>query len=464
MKELRILLIEDDALLRKATYDRLRTMGHDVQARDCLAQARQILEEMDVDLVLSDMRLPDGDGLKFIAEQKELHPDTEMVIMTAYADISTAVEALKVGAFDYLPKPFEDEQLDKIIRNAADKQTLTRQVTSLSEMQVKECGEVLSFGEMIGSSVLAKIFERAQLIARAPDTTALIMGESGTGKGMLARAIHLTSPRAKKPFLDINCAAIPEQLMESELFGYEKGAFTDAKQRKPGLFEAAEGGTVFLDEIGDMDLKLQGKILKVLEDKSFRRLGGAKSVSVDVRVVAATNRDLKKRVEEGLFREDLYYRLSILPIVMPPLREHKDNIEPLSLYFLKLLGAQMGKKIKGYSPRARAALRAYDWPGNIRELRNVVERSLILTVGDEIDADVLGILPAIELPPTADHAEPSPSAAPSTEIPPMSLSECEKKLILSVLRSAEGNKNRAAEILQIHRTTLYKKMAEYGIS
>lgn len=458
MKELQILVIEDDALLRKAIYDRLRSAGHDVQARDCLAQARQILEETDVDLLLSDMRLPDGDGLKFIAEQKELHPDTEMVVMTAYADISTAVEALKAGAFDYLPKPFEDEQLDKIVRNVADKQTLTRQVTSLSEMQVRECGEVLSFGEMIGSSVLVKIFERAQLIALAADTTALIMGESGTGKGMLARAIHLASPRAKKPFLDINCAAIPEQLMESELFGYEKGAFTDAKQRKPGLFEAAEGGTVFLDEIGDMDLKLQGKILKVLEDKCFRRLGGAKSVSVDVRVVAATNRALKKRVEEGLFREDLYYRLSILPIVMPPLREHKDNIEPLALYFLKLLGAQMGKKIKGYSTKARSAMHAYDWPGNIRELRNVVERSLILTTGDEIEADVLG------LPSTADVPAEETPPAPAGEIPPMSLSACEKKLILSVLHSVEGNKNRAAEVLQIHRTTLYKKMAEYGIT
>lgn len=459
MKDLRILVIEDDALLRKAIYDRLRAMGHDVQARDCLAQARQVIEEADLDLILSDMRLPDGDGLKFIAEQKELYPDLEMVIMTAYADISTAVEALKAGAFDYLPKPFEDEQLDKIVRNVADKQTLTRQVTSLSERQVKECGEVLSFGEMIGSSVLVKIFERARLIAQAPDTTALVMGESGTGKGMLARAIHLSSPRAKKPFLDINCAAIPEQLMESELFGYEKGAFTDAKQRKPGLFEAAEGGTIFLDEIGDMDLKLQGKILKVLEDKTFRRLGGAKSVSVDVRVVAATNRDLKKRVEEGLFREDLYYRLTILPIVMPPLREHKDNIEPLSRYFLKLLCAQMGKKVTGYTPQAVAAMLAYDWPGNIRELRNVVERSLILTPDGEIEPDVLGL-------PLPGELQPGLSApvASAGEIPPMSLSECEKKLILSVIKSVDGNKNKAAEVLQIHRTTLYKKMTEYEIS
>jgi DNA-binding NtrC family response regulator len=460
MKELQILIIEDDPLVRKALYDQLRSMGHEVQARDCLAEAKEVLSEFDIDLILSDMRLPDGNGLEFIARQKEETPDIEMVMMTAFADVTTAVEAIKCGAFDYLPKPFEDEQLEKIIRNVADKQTLTRQVSSLSELQVKECGDVIGFGEMIGSSVLVKIFERAKLIANAPDTTALIMGESGTGKGMLAKAMHLASPRNKKPFVDINCAAIPEQLMESELFGYEKGAFTDAKQKKIGLFEAAEGGTIFLDEIGDMDLKLQGKILKILEDKSFRRLGGAKKTSVDVRVIAATNRDLKQRVAEGLFREDLYYRLSILPITMPPLREHKENIEPLAKYFLQMLCAQMGRKIKGFTPSAAQALRTYDWPGNIRELKNVVERSLILTTGDQVDADVLGLPGTDSL---ATGTAPAPAPASSDQIPPMSMSQCEKKLIESVLQSVDGNKNKAAEVLEIHRTTLYKKLSEYGL-
>ena len=441
MKELQILVIEDDPLVRKAIYDQLRKQGHEVQARDCLVEARQVIEEMDLDMILSDMRLPDGDGLAFIREQKEATPDVEMVIMTAFADVTTAIEALKAGAFDYLPKPFENEQLEKIVRNIGDKRSLSRQVSSLSALQVKECGDVIGFGEMIGSSVLVGIFEKATLIAQS-DTTALVMGESGTGKGMLAKAIHHASPRNKKPFVDINCAAIPEQLMESELFGYEKGAFTDAKSKKIGLFEAAEGGTIFLDEIGDMDLKLQGKILKVLEDKSFRRLGSSKQVRVDVRIVAATNRELKKRVEEGAFREDLYYRLSILPIVMPPLREHKENIEPLALYFLKQLCAQMGRKIKGFSPQAKQALATYDWPGNIRELKNVIERGLILTPGDEVGVDALGLtLPDVVQEPACESGG---DAVNPGGIVPMSLSACEKLLIRTVLDSVEGNKNKAS--------------------
>ncbi|NCD33096.1 MAG: sigma-54-dependent Fis family transcriptional regulator [Spartobacteria bacterium] len=464
MKELCILVIEDDPLVRKALYDHLRSQGHDIQARDCLAEAADLLTSFEPDLILSDMRLPDGDGLKFIGKQRESFPATEMVVMTAFADVETAVEAIKCGAFDYLPKPFEIEQVDKIVRNVADKLSLSRQVSSLSELQVKQCGDVVQFGEMIGSAGLADIFERAGLIADAQATTALIMGESGTGKGMIARAIHQASPRRNKPFVDINCAAIPEQLIESELFGYEKGAFTDAKNKKIGLFEAAEGGTIFLDEIGDMDLKLQAKILKILEDKEFRRLGGSRSTKVDVRIVAATNRNLKERVEEGLFREDLYYRLSILPIVMPPLRDHKENIEPLSLYFLKQLCGQMGKNVEGFTPAARDALCSYSWPGNVRELRNVVERSLILTRGNIVDTPALG-LPG-GLSPHALSTPDTGAGAPSADngISPMSLSECERKLIEVVLKSVGGNKNKAADVLQIHRTTLYKKMAEYGIS
>jgi len=458
MKDLQILVIEDDELLRKSIYDQLRSKGHDVQARDTLSEASAVLAELEVDLILSDMRLPDGDGLKFIAAQKQKTPDIEMVIMTAFADVTTAIEAIKCGAFDYLSKPFEEEQLEKIVRNVADKQALSRQVSSLTERQMKECGDVINFGEMIGSAALADVFKKAQLIAQAQSTTALIMGESGTGKGMIAKAIHHSSPRSKKPFVDINCAAIPEQLMESELFGYDKGAFTDAKQKKIGLFEAAEGGTVFLDEIGDMDLKLQGKILKILEEKTFRRLGGAKMIRVDVRVIAATNRDLKERVSEGLFREDLYYRLTILPITMPPLREHKENVEPLARYFLNMLCAQMGRKIKGFTSKALTALQAYDWPGNIRELKNVVERGLILTQDESVGVENLGLTPSGKVDVTAGSG-----AASDVEIPPMTLAECEKKLIKSVLNSVGGNKNKAAETLKIHRTTLYKKMAEYGL-
>ncbi len=456
MKELRILVIEDDPLTRKSLYDRLRKWGHDALACDCLAEARAFLDKQDFDLIISDIRLPDGDGLKFMAEQKKDRPELDVVIMTAYADVPTAVAAIKSGARDYLPKPFEVEHLEKIVRNAAELRALSRQVHSLAQLAVKEVGEVLRFGEMIGASTLGPIFERARMIAQAPDTTALIMGESGTGKGMLAKAIHLASPRVNEPFVDINCAAIPEQLIESELFGYEKGAFTDAKSRRAGLFEAADGGTIFLDEIGDMDLKLQGKILKVIEDKAFRRLGSEKMTRVDVRIVAATNRDLKARVKESAFREDLYYRLSVLPIVMPPLRDHRENIPPLAHYFLKTLGNQMGAKAREFSASAMAALRQYDWPGNVRELRNVVERSIILTPGPMIETGVLG-LPGVD--PLA-----APALAPGAGVPIMSLAAAEKQLIQAVLSSVAGNKNKAAEILQIHRTTLYKKMTEYKLA
>ena len=318
MPELQILLVEDDPLLRKSVYDRLSGWGHRVMACETLREASDLLEKQPFDLAFVDMRLPDGDGLQFLHERKPMHPDTVMVTMTAYADVTTAVAAIKCGAYDYLPKPFEEEELEKIVRNVGEKLDLSRQVTTLSLLTTGDFEDLWHFGNMIGTTTLGRIFEVAERIAKSPDTTVLILGESGTGKGMLAKAIHRASPRAEKPFVDINCSAIPGQLMESELFGYEKGAFTDAKNRKPGLLEIANGGTVFLDEIGDMDLNLQGKLLKVIEDKEFRRLGGARTTHVDIRIVAATNRDLQARVKEGKFREDLYYRLSVVPIHMPP--------------------------------------------------------------------------------------------------------------------------------------------------
>jgi transcriptional regulator with PAS, ATPase and Fis domain len=270
---------------------------------------------------------------------------------------------------------------------------------------------------------------------------------------MLAQAIHRLSPRAEKPFVDINCSAIPGQLMESEIFGYERGAFTDAKNRKPGLLEIANEGSVFLDEIGDMDLNLQGKLLKVIEDKEFRRLGGAHTTKVDIRIIAATNRDLRVRVKEGKFREDLYYRLSVVPLVMPPLREHKKSIEPLASYYLNFLNRQIGREIKGFTSRAMKALKEYTWPGNVRELRNCIERGVLLESGEEIDIESLGL----------PRGSGGSTREKGKEIPPMSLAEGEKRLIASVLDSVEGNKNKAAEILKIHRTTLYKKMQEYKL-
>jgi DNA-binding NtrC family response regulator len=452
---LRILIIEDDALLRKAVYDRVSKWGHKAHACESLAEARDFQEKSVFDLVLTDMCLPDGNAVDFLEEEKKANPETEIVVMTAFADVRTAISAIRSGAYDYLPKPFEDEQLEKVIRNVAEKCSLSKQVSMLGQLAEPDLDDFQQFGDMIGTASLGRIFETARRIAKTPDTTVLILGESGTGKGMLAKAIHRFSPRGDKPFVDINCSAIPAQLMESEMFGYEKGAFTDAKTRKPGLLEAAQGGTVFLDEIGDMEMNLQGKLLKVLEDKEFRRLGGSRSTRVDVRVIAATNRDLKAKVKEGQFREDLYYRLSVVPIVMPPLREHKESVDILAKCYLGLFCRQMGRQIEGFSPEAIKSLREYSWPGNVRELRNVVERCVILGDGNVISEKELNLSGAV----------PTPSTPSSTgeAMPVMSLAECERKLIESVLKSVDGNKNKAADILKIHRTTLYKKIEEYGL-
>jgi DNA-binding NtrC family response regulator len=474
--ELQILVVEDDTLLRKAIYDKLTSKGHKVLACETIGEASSHLDANGFELVFCDMRLPDGNGLDFLAKAKPEHPDTEFIIMTAFADVATAVEAIKRGAFDYLPKPFEDAQLEKIVRNVSDKHDLSSQISALTHLSSQDVPNLKLFGDMIGTAKLGLIFQTAEKIALSPDTTVLIMGESGTGKGMLAKAIHRTSPRASKPFVDINCSAIPAQLMESELFGYEKGAFTDAKNRKPGLLEVANGGTVFLDEIGDMELNLQGKLLKVLEDKEFRRLGSAKPVKIDVRIIAATNRDLKARVKEGLFREDLYYRLSVIPIILPPLREHSESIEPLAKYYFNYYNKQLGKKVSGFTDEAMNILKSYGWPGNVRELRNVIERSIILATNSTISADVLhmhGISSEIlevgnslegeAVSNASQSVSDNTHQSESAHFPVMSLAEAEKLLIQTVLQSVNGNKNKAAEILKIHRTTLYKKLEEYQL-
>ncbi len=489
MKEISILVVDDDSLQRKTLTDLLARWGHQVADSENLAAASEELAKTSFDLVLLDMRLPDGDGLQFLVEQKKDNPDLEAVIITAYADIQTAIAAIKCGAFDYLPKPFEYEQLEKIIRNACAEATLRRKVSALSELTTApSAGDAWSMGDIIVKTESARrIFETAQRLASAPDTTVLILGQSGTGKGLLAKTIHRLSSRASLPFIDINCSAIPEQLMESELFGYEKGAFTDAKVRKIGLLEAADGGTVFLDEIGDMSVNLQGKLLKVIEEKEFRRLGSARPTKVDIRVFAATNRDLKERIKAGQFREDLYYRLSVFPIELPPLSRRLDCILPLAEHYLKLYARKQGRSMSGFSSDAQQALLNYAWPGNIRELCNVVERSVILCASDKVQVADLGLPCVVATPAHAKEAEaedaaggePAPAISEPTEtaivqsqadaqqpdvFQPISLAESEKRLITAVLSHVDGNRSKAAEILKIHRTTLYKKIEEYKIS
>jgi DNA-binding NtrC family response regulator len=455
--DLRILIVEDDALMRKALYDRLIQLGMQVLACETLGEARRILGDDTFDVLLLDMCLPDGDGIEFLAEIKQQYPGLDAVVMTAFADIRSAVLALKGGAYDYLPKPFEDVQIEKILRNICEKRTVNQQVSYLTKITSGEVGDDSPFGDLASTPSMGPIFEKARKIAQSPNTTVLILGESGTGKGVLAKAIHRASERRDRPFVDINCSAIPGQLMESELFGYEKGAFTDAKNRKAGLLEMAQGGSFFLDEIGDMDANLQAKLLKVLEDKEFRRLGSSRSVKVDVRLIVATHRDLKAMVKSGTFREDLYYRLSVIPFVLPPLRERRECIEILAQTHLAFYSKQLRRSIRGFTPAAMAALREYSWPGNVRELRNLVERCVILTSGNEIDVGDL------ELSPLAVSTPSLGNETPAADTPLMSLAESEKRLIIAALKSVQGNRNKAADILKIHRTTLYKKVEEYGL-
>ena len=459
-----ILIVEDDELQRKVLYDQLKKNGHDVRAVDCLVDARTRLAAEPVHLLFLDRRLPDGDGIEFIAPCAEKYPDTHIVVMTAFADVPSAVQAIRNGAYDYLPKPINAEQLNKIVRNAEKSVTMQERVEGLARLSASGGGDVWKLDEMIGSQALRTIFEKAQKIAQYPDTTVLLLGESGTGKGMMANAIHRLSSRADKPFVDINCSAIPGNLMESEIFGYEKGAFTDAKNSKPGLLEVADGGTVFLDEIGDMEMPLQGKLLKVIEDKLFRRLGGSRIIKVNVRIVAATCRNLTAMVADGRFREDLFYRLSVFPLTTPPLREHPDSIEPLALQCLKECNKSMGRKIKGFATEAMAAMKAYRWPGNVRELRNTVERGAILCGGETIDIGDLGLPVPVPAAARAEVGEgKSGKAGGVPYIPPMSMAECEKLLIQSVLAQVGGSRVQAAEILNIHRGTLQKRIAEYGL-
>ena len=459
-KGMKVLIVEDDDLLRRSLYDMLAVKDCEVLAADSLVDARTLLKKETFDVMISDMRLPDGDGLSLLEEQQEAAPGMEVVMMTAYANVDTAVKALKFGAFDYLSKPVEEDLLCKVLRNINEKVKLSQQVESLTDYSMREFDGFVRFDQMIGTAAMSDIFQMAERVAKS-EATVLVQGESGSGKGMLSKAIHRVSPRAKKPFVEINCSAIPEHLLESELFGYEKGAFTDAKGSKLGLFEVADGGTVFLDEIGDMPLALQAKILKVLEDQSFRRLGAVRSTNIDVRMVAATNRDLQQLVQDGTFREDLYYRLSVVPIVVPPLRQHRKSIEPLASYFLKLCAARMGKEIPEFSEAALQALLSYDWPGNIRELRNVIERGLILSPGSVVEADVLGIHVSGDAAPVVSALAPAAGAGASGEMIP--LADLEKQHIAAVLQHVDGNRSKAAEILQIHRTTLYKKIETYGL-
>jgi two-component system, NtrC family, response regulator AtoC len=445
-KRTRILVVDDEEIVRESLAGWLEKDGYTVASAPDGASALERAGRERWSILLVDLKMPGLDGIQVLEEVKKLQPEAAVVIMTAYATVDTAVTAMKLGADDYLVKPFDPQELSLLIRRIVDRQSLVRENVLLRHA-VKKDYRFRDF--LTRSPAMEAVFELARAAARSASTV-LVLGESGTGKELLARAIHAESPRCGGPFVAVSCAALTETLLESELFGYEKGAFTGAAARRAGKFEAADGGTLFLDEIGDISPKLQMDLLRVLEDRRFVRVGGNTPIQVDVRIVAATNRDLPKAVREGAFRDDLFYRLNVVAITLPPLRERREDIPLLVEHFLERLEAEMGRRVDGVSAEAMALLTSHPWPGNVRELRNVLERAMVVAGGPVIQARNLGLTPA-------------PAAAGSAGEAMLSLDDVVGRHVEAVLQGTRGNISEAARVLGIDRVTLYHKLKKYGI-
>ncbi|MBC7186953.1 MAG: sigma-54-dependent Fis family transcriptional regulator [Calditrichaeota bacterium] len=448
-----LLIVEDNCDMCQTLADVLRREGYSVRTAYTGEEAIQIVEKYPVDLVLLDLRLPKMDGLQVLAHIKEIDPDVLVIMITAVSDPRPAVAAMKAGAYDYLNKPFELDELKMVVAKALETIRLKLEVSQLKAQQRLRSPLTELFGD---SPQMQEVRRLIKIVSETPRTSVLIQGESGTGKELVADAIHRNSVRADKPLVKVNCAAIPENLLESELFGHERGAFTDAKTMKKGIFEMAHGGSIFLDEISSMSPALQPKLLRVLESGSFRRVGGTADIEVDVRIIAATNRDLAQCVREGTFREDLYYRLKVMVIDLPPLREHPEDIIPLAKLFLEANNREFNKNIRGIDKEAQRLLLEYPWPGNVRELKNVIERAVILCPGDLLTADLLH-LGAAPFAPKPITATTQPTSVPDA------LDEVEKRHILQVLEKYGGNKSMAARALNISRSTLREKLKSYGV-
>src|SRR5512139_3888475 len=381
-----ILIVDDDEVMRETLSDVLRKRGYEIFSVGSGNGALSMIKKSIIDLILLDMRLPDIDGLEVLKKIKEFDTEILVIMMTAYSDVQTAVSSMKSGAYDYINKPFELDELKLLIEKGLETKSLINEVRRLHRQQKENYENSHIYGV---SPQIHYVKELIGMISKTQKTSVLIQGESGTGKELAANAVHYSSKRSSRPLMKINCSAIPDSLLESELFGYEKGAFTDAKNTKKGLFELADGGTVFLDEIGDMKPFLQSKILRFLETKAFMRVGGEREIKVDVRIIAATNKDLEGLVKEGIFRKDLYYRLKVMVVEMPPLRERPEDILVLSNLFIEENNREHGKNVKAFSPEAKKLMTHYHWPGNVRELRNVIERAMILSEQEFITPEQL---------------------------------------------------------------------------
>jgi len=440
-----ILVVDDEKVVRESLREWFAEDGYEVDIAADGAEALRKIDEDTWDILLVDIKMPGMDGLEVQRRVKRADPTAIVIIITAYATVDTAVQALKEGAYDYITKPIDPDDLSQVIAKAAERQQLVRENEELKQTLESVAGAGMA--EIIGESPsMENVREMISTVAET-DATVLVTGESGTGKELVARAIHRASARRHMPLVTVNCAGLPEGLVESELFGHEKGAFTGAAYRRKGKFELADGGTVFFDEIGDISPKTQIDLLRVLEEKSITRIGGGRPIAVDFRVIAATHRDLLKAVEAETFRLDLFYRLNVFTLELPPLRERPEDIPLLSQYFLERMAMAMGRLACRFSPEVMARLKEYRWPGNVRELENAIERAVVLERGEVIQAD--------SLPLRGDEAVP--------EEDPIPLSEVEKRHIQSVLDQMEGNISKAARFLEIDRVTLYNKIRKYGL-
>lgn len=452
MEKRRVLVVDDEESFRHMLSVILEKEGYEAETAKDGHEALEKLESGLFDEVLCDIRMPRMDGIQFLKEAKKIHADSTIIMMSAYGTLDTAIEAMKLGAYDYVSKPFKPDEIILTLKKAEERERLRRENIYLR----KEVKKEYNFNNIISKNEkMAAIFDTIVKVARYKSTI-LITGESGTGKELVAKAIHFNSDRSASPFVAVNCGAIPENLLESELFGHMKGSFTDAVRTKKGLFEEADGGTLLLDEIGELPLSLQVKLLRVLQDGEIRRIGDSRSIKIDLRIVAATVKDLDKAVKEGHFRDDLFYRLNVLPVRIPPLRERKEDIPLLVDHFIAKINDNLGKTVRGVTPDALKILLRYSWPGNVRELENVVERGLVLTETDAIDVE--------NLPPEVHRSSESSAFSQLEEYSIKKTTRIlETELIRKALRKTHGNHTHASKILEIsHRTLLYK-IKEYGI-
>jgi two-component system, NtrC family, response regulator PilR len=453
-----ILIVDDERSLREFLVIFLRRGGHRVEAAADVEAARKAIAEREFDVVITDLKMPDGSGLDVLAESKKLRPDTQVVVVTAFATAETAIAAMKAGAYDYLTKPFKVDEVGLVVERALERRVLQHQNVVLRD----EIKGRYKLDRLIGKSpAMHRVFEVVRKIASAR-TSVLLIGESGTGKELAARALHELSGRADHAFIAVNCGAIPESLIESEFFGHVKGSFTGANTDRTGLFEAAHGGTIFLDEIGELPSPMQVKLLRVLQERKVKRVGGVQEKEVDVRVVAATNRDLETEVEKGTFRQDLFYRLNVIQLRLPPLRERREDIPILVDHFVRKLAAEHGRQITGVDPDAMSALMGHSFPGNVRELENLIERSVTLAPGDRISSDTLPTLSSL--------SSAAARLGPASELPEEGLDlekvveDFERGILIKALERTRGNRTEAARLLGVTFRSLRYRLSKLGIT